>query len=663
MKRLNFHTSSIPLAFLVLGLISFGLLVPWLGFYWDDWPFAWFAHVLGPIGFKDTFANDRPFLSLVYMLTTPIFGSNPLAWQLFGIFTRWLAVMALYSTLRKVWPAHLRPAIWACALFAVYPGFGQQWISVIYSQAFILLTCFILSLGLMVAAFRRPERFWLFTILALLLSTINLISTEYFYGLELLRPLILWYALNEQTDRRRRFFLSLRHWAPYLILWILYSLWRFLLTQTQDYQGYEVRVFDAFSGGLTAALLAIVQGVIDIFQKAALNAWTQTNLLFSLPLTASSTWLYLLVVAASFAVILFFATRLKVRDETLNDGDAKAGDRWGLEAILLGLLAILLGRLPSWVAGLPVGPEFPYDRFLLSTMLGAALLLAGLIQYFLKSGQRRNLVFSLILALCIGYNFQISNTFRRDWNNLRDTFWQIVWRIPGLEPGTLLLTYELPLKYYSDNSLTAVLNWTYAPDLSTKSMPYFLIYTKIRLGQSLPNLEPDTAVEYDYRAFKFTGNTSQTVTIYQPSGGCLRVLDAKYANYYFLPDLPPWVVETIHLSNPDRVLPNADPPARPPEKVFGVEPEHTWCYYFAKAELARQVGDWGQIVELGDEAVRHTAPAEQSVTLGFIEEPDEVHRRLIVDRRHEIGMAQVVDPRDMLVTDALDAMRAEAVRE
>ncbi len=35
---------------------------------------------------------------------------------------------------------------------------------------------------------------------------------------------------------------------------------------------------------------------------------------------------------------------------------------------------------------------------------------------------------------------------------------------------------------------------------------------------------------------------------------------------------------------------------------FLPEPEHTWCYYFEKAELARQQGDWNRILALIDEA-------------------------------------------------------------
>jgi len=42
-----------------------------------------------------------------------------------------------------------------------------------------------------------------------------------------------------------------------------------------------------------------------------------------------------------------------------------------------------------------------------------------------------------------------------------------------------------------------------------------------------------------------------------------------------------------------------------PEEIFGPEPEHDWCYFYQKAELARQYGDWETIVELGDQVEKN----------------------------------------------------------
>jgi len=40
----------------------------------------------------------------------------------------------------------------------------------------------------------------------------------------------------------------------------------------------------------------------------------------------------------------------------------------------------------------------------------------------------------------------------------------------------------------------------------------------------------------------------------------------------------------------------------PPAIPFGVEPAHNWCFYYQKAALARQMGDWDEVTRLGDEA-------------------------------------------------------------
>jgi hypothetical protein len=37
--------------------------------------------------------------------------------------------------------------------------------------------------------------------------------------------------------------------------------------------------------------------------------------------------------------------------------------------------------------------------------------------------------------------------------------------------------------------------------------------------------------------------------------------------------------------------------------VFGEEPQRTWCYFYEKAALARQQGDWQEAARLGDQAL------------------------------------------------------------
>jgi hypothetical protein len=59
--------------------------------------------------------------------------------------------------------------------------------------------------------------------------------------------------------------------------------------------------------------------------------------------------------------------------------------------------------------------------------------------------------------------------------------------------------------------------------------------------------------------------------------------------------------EASALSNPDQIL--REPTAVMP-KIYNPEPSHGWCYYFEKADLARQFSDWNEVAKLGNQAFK-----------------------------------------------------------
>ncbi len=67
-------TKYVPFAILVFLIASFGILIPSLGYYWDDWPMIWLGHLTGTSGYIDALAGDRPFLAGIYLLTTSLLG-------------------------------------------------------------------------------------------------------------------------------------------------------------------------------------------------------------------------------------------------------------------------------------------------------------------------------------------------------------------------------------------------------------------------------------------------------------------------------------------------------------------------------------------------------------------------------------------------------------
>jgi hypothetical protein len=167
-RRLGRGPIGVSIALLGACVAAYGLLVPRLGFYWDDWPNVWFLHVLGSLGFWSAFAVDRPILPWLYMLTTPLAGADPARWHILGILAHTLAALGLWWALRSLWPEHPAQATWVALSFAVYPGFLQSPISIIYTHFFLLFALFAVSLVGMILSVRLPRCLLLLSLVFLL---------------------------------------------------------------------------------------------------------------------------------------------------------------------------------------------------------------------------------------------------------------------------------------------------------------------------------------------------------------------------------------------------------------------------------------------------------------------------------------------------------------
>jgi hypothetical protein len=145
-KVINHNRFVFPVFLLFICFLVYGIFTPFMGFYWDDFPYIWFKVVNGVQGATSAISLDRPMLALFYVLPMSILGEKPLAWQFFAIITRWLFTLSMYGFLQSLWPNRKHSNQNLTLLLAVFPGFTQQWISVIYSHAFLVLSIYFLSL-------------------------------------------------------------------------------------------------------------------------------------------------------------------------------------------------------------------------------------------------------------------------------------------------------------------------------------------------------------------------------------------------------------------------------------------------------------------------------------------------------------------------------------
>ena len=611
----RFTLRSVPIVLLLVCLAGFGLLIPWLGFYQDDWYQIWFERAFGGRVFVDFFAIERPFIAAIYMLTTPLVGTAPLNWQIFALFSRWLAALAVWWALKTTWPRSRRLAVWSVLVFALYPGFRQQWVAVIYSQYFLQMAAGVTSLGVMVLAMRRRGRRWSLTALALLLAFFGLFTSEYFFGLELMRPLFLWVALREENGLpvKVRLKKTLARWLPYLALTLAFLTWRVVLFQFPTYRPVFIRGGDLNPAQVFNLLQAIVRSALEV----GLLAWLKPLATF-VDTGLSNPWTLAALALAGLGTLALavYLGRLSAPDENPESGPATR------QFIAIGLFGLLVSGLPFWLVGLPVNNRLESgSRFTISFMFSASLLLAGLVDSIFRKQSFKAAAIAALAGLAVGGHFIDANTYRVVHRSQGDFFQQLVWRVPALEPGSLILTNMFDEPLSGDNSLTAALNWVYDPD-PPYSLEYMLFYLPNRLEiGSLPGLEAGLPVNKPFRTTEFHGSTSQVLVVDYTQPQCLHVLDP--AN-----DLVSLKQAAIHpalrgaapLSNLAQIqttLPQVELPA----KLFQSRPENeSWCYFYEKADLARQMGDWQQIVRLGEQAFSREPRLERTwEVLPFIE--------------------------------------------
>lgn len=612
-----------PLALLVIAFFSYGIFAFQHGFHWDDWGFVWLIRSQGIPGFSDYFATSRPFLTYIYSITTALLGTTSWAWQLFSLLLRWSSAVCLFFVLNMIWPDLKRQIFLVAVFFLIYPGFNQQAVAITYSHFFLVQAGFFLSLILMFWFSERPSEYWWACLLALALSAINLFSIEYFFGLELLRLLLLLiFMQNKWPSYKIALKRAIVIYSPFLfiVLWFLY--WRFTFES-----GYQLELVADTSISLSDRLMSIP---ITIFEQLEVAGWQAWLKIFHMPDFSSYGPRLTIVYSVMFLLIFIILYQILKNNITSKESNMKFSLQW----IGLGIISMVLAGIPFIVGEFPLRLTFPNSRFTLPFALGASLSLVAILE--LLSKWKYHVILACLLAtLTAGTQFNNSYLWREDWKLQRSFFWQIVWRIPDMHPGTIMLSSDTPFDYSSDNSLTFPLNLIYDPDNRSNNLSYAYQFVSVRLGNEIASLKPGVPIKQDYYAAIFESDTDHILAVHYSPPGCFRVLHPVYDRDLPLapatgeiaknwleagvPILPRTATQALPLSNLEQISSIKTENFSILSK-FGTEPTHSWCYYFENADLARQADDWERVATIGDQVFAIPFfPDDLSEYLPFIE--------------------------------------------
>ncbi|HEX3129951.1 MAG TPA: hypothetical protein VH394_21640 [Thermoanaerobaculia bacterium] len=429
---------------LLVAALAYGVLIPWLGYYWDDW--LVFSRGLS---FDAVAHQDRPLLWEARELTGLALGARPLGWHLLALVARWLTAVACWALLDGLWPARRRETVMAALLFLVYPGFSGQPLGAIYGHILLQLALHLASFAVMVHGLRRPNLIVPSIVLSAALLAGSLALSEYFVGLELLRPLLIWMTLKDSPRK------AVLRWSPYLAVLSAYLVWRlFFFAAPARYDTGSVA--SAFLNHPIAALAGRARIALADLVRLVPMAWARVLEPDALPVGWESPRAVLLAwgiagLAALASGVLLFRQR--------EDPDTA----WAREGLLLGLAAVCLGQLPFWLSGREVRLGTLFDRYALPAAFGSALVVTGLIAGLLRTPRQQAACAMVLVGLAAGLHVRNANGYRHDWEAQKSFFWQLSRRLPEVGCGARLRVSlgGQAMAYTADHALAVPVNWMY----------------------------------------------------------------------------------------------------------------------------------------------------------------------------------------------------------
>ena len=614
-----------------LAALSYGLLIPWLGYYWDDWRILWCGSADSLSGILENYAY-RPGSAWLFYALNRFVGTNYLLAHCMALAVRILSALVFWSIVRLVWPLCPTVAFSAAALFLLYPGFTQQSIPLTYQNYHLSILLCLLSIAVMIYAMRNESpnlRFAVLSGASLLLQVAYLLIFDGMIALEVLRLALVGVLLGSGAGSAgAALALFVKRAVPYAFVSIGFVYWRSVLVESTRSDAKVSVVLGAWrSMPWTKFAMTVPAHVLNTILDSCVFAW-------SVPAWKGINYREKVVlVGVGVASIGASLAYLRFRRWAVHERPRL----WAREFALAGGVSMLAVSMFECILGTNVRLADQFDRFAYSASVPSVLLVMGVAGAFLS---RRGIValVTLLVWLSILANFGSAYTFKRLWDAQRSVNWQLAWRAPDIEPGTLVVialpregSWTEGFEYSRELNGSLNLHYTnaepplFAVPLNERSMDFM---------ESVSAGHHETSLGYVRDYMEYTYDFVPQMPIHNPPavllayigyvGGTLRVVDIDHVEelsdqrekFPFLAPLVRAMPKSLHAD----CIRSSGPLGAPTDRLVGKEPPHDWQWYFQRAELARQLGRYDELGRLLKEIhARHFTAIDPSEWLIFLE--------------------------------------------
>jgi hypothetical protein len=626
-----------------IGALAYGVYIPLLGFYWDDWSIIWVYNALGPRGVANYFVGDRPVSGWMYANLAPVLGIYPIGWHVVALAVRCASSAVLFVAFCGLWPRRKDVAWLVGTLVLLYPGFTQQPIALTYLSQHLSFLFFVVSLATTIFSITKPAYRWLFLPISLVTGGFSYLITEYFLGLELFRFLVIGVLTSRECVTRdfKKLGAAMIMWSPYATVWTACVVWRAFVFRVVSYSGtasgkdvgYDI--FRILSSPIHEAAARVLGGIHNILMATFL-AWARPFSPDLITRNSGSGILSWTIATIVVGIAIYTLRRLTISPQPVRAAEPSDDEpRRLLETgLLLGMVGLGVAELPLVVSGVRAAftPQSLFaDRYTLPFMLPASLTLSCLLAFLGTKRLSRTLLVSLILFAFSAFQVQNGSRYHRDWLTQKSLSWQLAWRAPVLKQGTSIFADGLPGSWCRSHS-AGLPNLLYNRDDSAGRLDYFvfdlsmLSVDNLSWGGAKPSYKPGDPITGGLRSFHFQGTTAQSLVSWISPSGTFRIVTQPYANEILRGSA--LCLNLSHLSQPGEVISDAPGlPKGPLLKIFGSEPKRQWLYFYQRAELERQLKHWDAVAILGDEVMKQGyKPSDPSEWFPFIDGYTRIHR-------------------------------------
>ena len=472
-------------------------------------------------------------------------------------------------------------------LFIVYPGFLSQPNANTKQNHLYGFGTALLAIALMLQAMKTNIRGWKIfcSVLSLALTANYLLIYEYMIGFEGTRLLLLGYALFQGGFRQFRSLLKeifKRAW-PYWLVTAGFLYWRVFIFEgsrnATDVSGLAGNYFGNFR---YMSIRLFVETIKDFLDTSIFAWFVQPYQLFSTAPYSNLGFAFLIAGIIASLVLLYAFLFKKWWGADYNEADAP---RLIKDFLWIGALVIVCAILPVILSDRQVELYDAYKSYGLHPIAGVVLFIAGIVLMF--QPKFRSLVPIALIGISVSTQVLNADYWKPFWEYQRQMWWQLTWRAPDIKDDTLVMTYSSGgYNPQQDYEVWGPINLIYNPEPAETP----IIQAEVLNSTTAYNVVGQDVINNYVRDIKLHRDFNNVLVMSRsPISGCLHVIDGRLPVYS--ESESSLIRQVGEYSRVDRIISSGTAPV-PPAAIFGAEPEHGWCYYYQKASLARQNGDW-----------------------------------------------------------------------